>query len=55
MSMGLVRGLITAILFASFIALWFWAWSKQRRSDFDAAARLPFESEHELSRENDRS
>lgn len=55
MSIGLVRGLITAILFAAFIALWFWAWGKQRKPEFEAAARLPFESDAELSRETDRS
>jgi cytochrome c oxidase cbb3-type subunit 4 len=55
MTLGLVRGLITAILFAAFMVLWFWAWSKERKADFEAAARLPFESENELSRESDRS
>lgn len=38
---GLLRGLLTAILFAAFIALWIWAWSKHRKADFDAAANLP--------------
>ena len=45
-SLGLVRGLLTAILFAAFIALWFWAWSSGRRQDFASAARLPLEEEH---------
>ena len=44
-SMGVVRGLLTATLFAAFIALWFWAWSSKRRQDFAAAARLPLEDE----------
>ena len=44
-SMGVVRGLLTATLFAAFIALWFWAWSSKRRQDFTAAARLPLEDE----------
>lgn len=44
-SFGLVRGLLTAILFAAFIALWFWAWSSERRQDFAAAAQLPLEDE----------
>ena len=44
-SLGLVRGLLTAILFAAFIALWFWAWSGKRRQDFAAAAQLPLEDE----------
>jgi cytochrome c oxidase cbb3-type subunit 4 len=49
MSIGLVRGLLTAILFAAFIALWFWAWSKQRKPEFDAAARLPLDDSGPLS------
>jgi cytochrome c oxidase cbb3-type subunit 4 len=44
-SMGLVRGVLTAILFAAFVALWFWAWSSERRQDFAAAAQLPLEDE----------
>ncbi len=43
--LGLVRGLLTAILFAAFIALCFWAWSGKRRQDFSAAAQLPLEDE----------
>ena len=42
-TVGLVRGALTAILCAAFIALWFWAWSKHRKADFDDAARLPLE------------
>lgn len=44
-SLGLVRGLLTAVLFAAFIALWFWAWRGERRQDFAAAAQLPLEDE----------
>jgi cbb3-type cytochrome oxidase subunit 3 len=44
-SLGLVRGFLTAILFAAFIALWFWSWSSKRRQDFAAAALLPLEDE----------
>jgi cytochrome c oxidase cbb3-type subunit IV len=44
-SLGLVRGLLTAILFAAFIALCFWAWSGKRRQDFADAAQLPLEDE----------
>ena len=42
-TVGLVRGALTAILCAAFIALWIWAWSKHRKADFDDAARLPFD------------
>jgi len=37
----MVRGLLTATLLVAFVALWIWAWSKNRRADFEAAARLP--------------
>jgi cytochrome c oxidase cbb3-type subunit 4 len=44
-TLGLVRGVLTVILFAAFIALWFWAWSKERRHEFAAAAQLPLEDD----------
>lgn len=44
-SIGLVRGLLTAILFAAFVVLCVWAWSARQRPDFAAAARLPLEDE----------
>lgn len=45
MSIGFIRGLITVTLFVAFITLWYWAWSKHRLADFDAAARLPLEDD----------
>lgn len=42
-TVGLIRGALTAILCAAFIALWIWAWSKHRKADFDAAAQLPLQ------------
>ncbi|MDY6944754.1 MAG: cbb3-type cytochrome c oxidase subunit 3 [Pseudomonadota bacterium] len=42
---GLIRGALTAILCAAFIALWIWAWSKHRKAEFDAAAQLPLEDD----------
>jgi cytochrome c oxidase cbb3-type subunit 4 len=39
--MILVRTALLMVLFAAFIGLWIWAWSKQRQPEFDAAARLP--------------
>ena len=44
-SLGLVRGILTAVLFAAFLMLWFWAWSSKRRSEFAAAAALPLEED----------
>ncbi len=40
---GLIRGLLTALLFAAFIGLCIWAWSKSRKTDFERAAQLPLE------------
>lgn len=40
MSVGMIRGLITAVLFVAFVMLWWWAWSKHREQDFENAARL---------------
>ena len=49
MSMGTVRGLITAVLLGLFVWLVFWAWNKARAPSFDAAARLPLEEEEPRS------
>ena len=43
--MTFVRSLITVVLLVAFIALWFWAWRKERHDDFAMAARLPLEDE----------
>ncbi len=45
MDMGVIRGLITAILVILFLGIWAWSWSKRRRKDFDAAAQLPLEDD----------
>ena len=44
-TLGMVRGILSATLFAAFIALWFWAWSSKRRADFAAMAAMPLEDE----------
>ena len=44
-----VRGLLTAVLLFSFIALWIWAWSSRRKADFDAQAKLPLEEDRTMS------
>jgi len=46
LNMGLVRGLLTLILFLAFMTLWAWAWNKNRKHDFDRMAQLPLE-EHD--------
>ena len=43
--MGLIRGLLTLTLMASFIAMTVWVWSRHNRSRFDAASRVPLEDD----------
>jgi cytochrome c oxidase cbb3-type subunit 4 len=45
MDIGTVRGLITLALLIAFVAIVAWAWSKRRKPDFDAMARLPLEED----------
>jgi cytochrome c oxidase cbb3-type subunit 4 len=47
MTIGMFRGIVTGTLLVLFISLAIWAWSKARREQFDAAARLPLEEEGE--------
>ncbi len=46
MDMGLFRGLLTVILMALFLGVWFWSWSKKRSADFEAASQVPLEDDH---------
>jgi cytochrome c oxidase cbb3-type subunit IV len=43
--MGLVAGLGTILAMVAFIGVVAWAWSRKRKPDFDAAARLPLEED----------
>ena len=45
MDINVFRGIVTGVLLVLFVWLVFWAWSKSRKPDFDAAARLPFDDE----------
>ncbi len=45
MDINLFRGIVTGVLLVLFIWLVIWAWSKARRPQFDAAARLPLEED----------
>ena len=45
MDIGTFRGLITIVLMVLFIALVFWAYSRRRHEDFEAAARLPLDED----------
>lgn len=43
MTQGTFSGLLTVFLFAAFIVGVIWAYSGKRKTEFDAAARLPLE------------
>jgi cytochrome c oxidase cbb3-type subunit IV len=40
-----ISGIVTAVLLTVFIGAWIWAWRPARKSGFDAAARLPLETD----------
>ncbi|MBF6025205.1 cbb3-type cytochrome oxidase subunit 3 [Lysobacter niastensis] len=43
----MLSGIVTIALLLIFLAGWWWAWSPRRRGDFDAAAQLPLQDQHE--------
>ncbi len=45
MDINLLRSLWTVVLFVVFIGIVWWAWSGRRKSDFEAAARLPLDDD----------
>lgn len=45
LDLNTARAVITALAFASFIGIAWWAYSGARRQRFDDAARLPFDDE----------
>ena len=49
MDLNLLRGILTAVIFAAFIGIWLWAWSSRRKKDFDASAALPLEEDNYIS------
>ncbi len=42
---GLLRGLITVVVFAAFVGVVVWAYSSRRATEFEAASRLPLDEE----------
>jgi cytochrome c oxidase cbb3-type subunit IV len=47
-----LRSAITVLIFAVFIGIVIWAWSRRNKARFDAAAKLPFADEelHQASK-----
>jgi cytochrome c oxidase cbb3-type subunit 4 len=44
-----VRSIITVVSFLTFLGIVFWAYSGARKSRFDAAARLPFDEDDNVT------
>jgi cytochrome c oxidase cbb3-type subunit 4 len=42
---GLVNGVLTALLIVIFIGVWIWAWSSKNKQTFDAMAQLPLQDQ----------
>ena len=42
MDLNFVRSLVTALSFAAFVGIVWWAYGADRKQAFDEAARLPF-------------
>ncbi|GAB3531962.1 cbb3-type cytochrome oxidase subunit 3 [Photobacterium alginatilyticum] len=57
MDIGTIHSIWTIILFASFIGIVLWAYSKRQKSRFEEAANLVFADEEQdlATREKDRS
>ncbi len=45
----MISGLTTIALLVLFLGAWIWAWNPRRKSEFDAAARLPLEESSDES------
>lgn len=45
MDINTLRSITTVAALLVFLGIVWWAWSKRRKSDFDEAARLPFDQD----------
>lgn len=48
MTQGIAGAMGTVLAMSAFIAVVVWSWSKRRKPDFDAAARLPLEDDSHI-------
>jgi cytochrome c oxidase cbb3-type subunit 4 len=48
----MISGIVTSFLLVLFVAAWAWAWSPNRKAEFDAAARLALEDSVEVTEEH---
>lgn len=42
----MVSGIVSLMLLVIFVGGWIWAWSPKRRTEFEAAARMPLEDDN---------
>ena len=42
---NIVRALVLVCLIAGFTGIWVWAWSRNRKKEFDAMSQLPLEED----------
>ena len=45
MDVNTLRIVATLASFATFIAIWIWAWSRKNRAGFEEAGNIPFEQD----------
>lgn len=54
MSMGLIQAVWTLIAFVVFVSIVIWAWSDDRKADFEKASRMALDDDESLGEsEND--
>lgn len=54
MDVTTLRTITTVALFAAFLGVWIWAWSKKRNKRFTDAANLPFADDDVAARSAER-
>ena len=52
---NLFRALVLICLIIGFLAIWGWAWSRNRKKEFDAMSQLPLEEDQGEIPETDSS
>ena len=55
MEIGTFRGILTAVLMLLFVGVVIWAFSRNRRAEFDAAAKLPLGDDRKPPRSQPRA
>lgn len=55
MDLNTLRSVTTVVMLAIFVGIVIWAWSRQRKPAFDAAARLPLIEDAPAASQEDRN